>query len=637
MRKETGKNRTRNTKKAGILGACLTAGIVLAGIGAEWILLPEMSVNASENERNAVNGKVTVGQGTASIRIYGNKGQTLQGKTFVLYELFHAENAQYGESVRYTFHDAYASVLKSVTAQALSEREKRTVSPSEISEYHVIDYIQSLNTDPTESAHDVQNPEGRYSEMRLFVERLRDAFRKQGVTGTPIYVKSTDEDNTVTVSGLPYGYYVIDEEHVSQEWSAASLCMTGTANPTAVMHVKSDYPAVIKKIQEDDRLYSVGNDGWNDIGDYETGQDIPYRFETSVCDMNGYDTYYYAWHDRMDPALTFQGAETVSIVLTDGKKTYTMDPTEYCVITEKTKLENGDSFRIEIRDIKEIIDREFDRIDDRGHNDYSGLTVTLSYLAVLNEKAAEQKDGAGFENHVRLEFSNDPDSDGVGHTGFTPWDTTVCFTFQLNGTKKNEKGALLENAVFRLYSDEACENEVYVKKGKEPGSYIVINRDSLGGDDHTGGTVPEEGTEIVSGENGQFVITGLDQGMYYLKEMEAPAGYRPLTAPVVLTVEPVYTDARNQYIAGESAAGSTLRELHVSAHVQSFLDGDTKEDDLELQTDLSGALAELEIVNQTGSKLPVTGSAAMPLLVFSGTVLAGGAVLTARKMRQDEK
>ena len=39
------------------------------------------------------------------------------------------------------------------------------------------------------------------------------------------------------------------------------------------------------------------------------------------------------------------------------------------------------------------------------------------------------------ENDVRLEFSNNPDSNGEGSTGYTPWDTVVCFTYKLNGLK----------------------------------------------------------------------------------------------------------------------------------------------------------------------------------------------------------
>lgn len=40
--------------------------------------------------------------------------------------------------------------------------------------------------------------------------------------------------------------------------------------------------------------------------------------------MNGYKTYYYAWHDKMDKALTFQ-PESVKITISDEKgKSYTL-------------------------------------------------------------------------------------------------------------------------------------------------------------------------------------------------------------------------------------------------------------------------------------------------------------------------
>ena len=83
--------------------------------------------------------------------------------------------------------------------------------------------------------------------------------------------------------------------------------MVSTANPSAEMQVKSDYPSVIKKIQEDDQNPNLTDpDGWNDIGDYEIGQTVPYKYESNIPNMNGYKNYYYAWHDKMDKALTFK-------------------------------------------------------------------------------------------------------------------------------------------------------------------------------------------------------------------------------------------------------------------------------------------------------------------------------------------
>ena len=131
-----------------------------------------------------------------------------------------------------------------------------------------------------------------------------------------------------------------------------------------------------------------------------------------------------------------------------------------------------------------------------------GQKVIVTYEATLNDKAAKDMGRAGFENDVRLEFSNNPDSNGTGQTGFTPWDTVVCFTYQLDVLKTNDHDLKLEGAKFRLYSDAECENEVYVKETED--GYNVMNRDSVGNEE------PENAVEMVSDENGSIIINGLD-------------------------------------------------------------------------------------------------------------------------------
>lgn len=585
--------------------------VVVLTISAIGVSGTNLSVVQAANQTTNT-GIVYFNRGTASLTIKGNSGQTLVGKKFNVYKLFYAENAKGMESINYTWNPSYKTALQNV----VGERLKKT--PSDVTEYEVIDYIQSINNNKVEGADKQQNLEGRYSDYRYFVEDVRDEIVRLGGTGDQITVNYVAADNSIQLAGLEYGYYIVDEVTNNQgSYSSNSLCMVDTANPDASINIKSDYPSVIKKIQEDDASDAITDaDRWNDIGDYEIGQTVPYKFTSTLTNINGYHTYYWAWHDQMAEELNFN-KDSVKIQISDGTKTYTLGISEFETV-EKTS--DGCSFEVRIADIKKIVDREFNKLDALGHNTY-GQTVTLTYNATLNDKAAEATGRPGFENRVRLEFSNDSDSDNSGETGITPWDTVVCFTYQLDVLKTNNHDKVLEGAKFRLYSDKDCENEVYVKAGND--GYIVINRDTLGGTDHTGGSAPAEAVEMVSAEDGTFTIYGLDGGIYYLKETDAPDGYRELLDPIVLQVIPTITTDRDNYVKGDGATEKTLQKLEAKAHIESFFDGLTHVDDQELNTDVSSGMINLTVINQVGMQLPTTGSSAVLLLMIVGGILVG--------------
>lgn len=686
------------------------------------MLTSGITAMAASDGYHVVNGVVNLGRGSASITIRGNVGQSLENKKFEVMKLFDAENAEHGESINYTFNPVYKTAIQTVVATALNKRDGSSLSPANITEYLAIDYIQTLNTNQVEGCYTGQTLEGRYSAFRYFVEDVRNEIKREKIYSDIIVVDGVSATNAVQISGLQYGYYLVDEisekDSEGEDWFASSLCAVNTANPVAQIQIKSDYPEIIKKIQEDDNKDALGNDGWNDIGDYEIGQTVPFKYESTIANMNGYHSYYYAWHDSMDKELTFHSNKSeISIVISDGNKSYKVKDSEYNVITSGTKLDIEDTFMLEIPDIKKIIDKQFNKVNSLGENDYSNLSVTVNYVATLNDKAAANTGRPGFENDVRLEFSNDPDRVGQGmpggkdETGYTPWDTVVCFTYKLNGLKTNNYDRVLSGAEFKLYSDAECTNEVYVKamgsgvatlseEGEEVAAfsedtyetveeevpsdaeevdtpeadegvstasttsnkaiykptdvgvtdnvtnptdkevignngYIVINRDCLGGTDHTGGDAPSEAVTMVSDKDGNFTIYGLDQGTYYLKEVKAPAGYRCLLDPIVINIKPAFTSNRQNYVAGTGATDDVLKSLKATGHIKEFYEGHYLEGDANLVTDLADGSVNLKVINEVGSKLPVTGSSSMIFLVGVGVLLVGGAVFV--KVRGKKK
>lgn len=610
--------KTKNVIFAGLTALSMTLSPVATCVAQ--LVAPVYAAEATQTYATP-DGVADFGKGNASITITPNAGQSLIDKKFQVYKLFDAENAVDNESINYTWNNDYKTALQTVVGKKINK------SASSVTEYDVIDYIQSLNTNKVEGAQADQKLEGRYSNYRHFVEALRDELVKEGLSPNTVKVTAVNAvDGSVKFSGLGYGYYLTDEVTAVQDThSAASLILTNTANPNAQVNIKSDYPTLIKKINEDDN-----NVGWNDIGDYEIGQTVPYYHDTYVPDMNGYQTYKMIFHDKMDNALTFN-KDSVSITISSNKKSYTLKSNEFKVVENSGE----DTFYAEIPDLKAIVDKQFPEGMNNLHENEYGQSIHVSYNATLNDKAAKKTGRPGFENAVRFEFSNDPDSNGTGSTGETPWDTTVAFTYRINGLKVNNHNKLLKNAKFRLYSDSACQNEVYVKSS--PNGYVVMNRDSLGGSDHTGGTRPSSAVEMASDEKGVFNILGLDQGTYYLKETDSPAGYRELLDPIVINIKPTFTDERNNYNAGEGATDKTLKTLEATAHVKEFLNGAYKESDTTLTTDVAKGSANITVVNYVGSKLPVTGSNLTMICLGAGTITVVGALALDKKRKSENK
>lgn len=606
-----------------------TKNVVFAGLSAlsmtltsvAPVIAPVYAITQAPSTLATPNGVADFGEGNASITIKGNSGQTLVGKRFNVYKLFDAENAEDNESINYTWNKEYKTALQTVVGKKINK------SATSVSEYDVIDYIQTLNTNKVEGAQADQKLEGRYSNYRKFVEALRDELVKEGLSPNTVNVTAVNAvDGSVKFSGLGYGYYLTDEVTAVQGTnSAASLILTNTANPDAEVNIKSDYPTITKKIAEDDNAI-----GWNDIGDFEIGQKVPYSFDNYVPNMNGYSTYKVVFHDKMDSALTFN-KDSFSITISNAKKSYTLMNDEFNIVQNS----GDDTFYAEIPDLKAIVDKQFpEGMNNLGENTY-GQDIHVTYNATLNDSAATRTGRGGFENAVRFEFANDPDSNGNGSTGETPWDTTVAFTYRINGLKVNNHNKLLKNAKFRLYSDSACQNEVYVKSS--PNGYVVMNRDSLGGNDHTGGTRPSSAVEMSSDEKGVFNILGLDQGTYYLKETDSPAGYRELLDPIVINIKPTFTDERNNYNAGEGATDKTLKTLEATAHVKEFLNGAYKESDTTLTTDVAKGSANITVVNYVGTKLPITGSSLTMICLGAGTITVVGALVLDKKRKSENK
>ena len=217
-----------------------------------------------------------------------------------------------------------------------------------------------------------------------------------------------------------------------------------------------------------------------------------------------YDKYTVCFNDTLSEGITYDGLDSVVIESNGTPYDITNDSSKYDIDISNLKSQN--SFVVKIHDVKNCV-----------ANLNDGATITVTYTAHLNDKAYVNIAGGSTSNinKVYLTYSNNPkDESSIGKT---PESTPVyVYTYQLNNTKHQdtEKGPALEGACFRLYSDEACHDEDEIK--------LKMNDDDTYSRDFS---TEGKGVEMISGQDGQFNVKGLDAGTYYLKETKTPDGY----------------------------------------------------------------------------------------------------------------
>ena len=246
-----------------------------------------------------------------------------------------------------------------------------------------------------------------------------------------------------------------------------------------------------------------------------------------------YDTYAVCFKDTLSEGITYDGPD--SVVIKSNNNTYdtTIDPSKYTIDTKN--LETQNYFEVNIHDVKACA-------KGAGFDLNDGATITFTYTAHLNEKATVNTTSGPTDNKnsVQLQYSNNPRPGD--YWGTTPKSEVYVFTYQLNNTKYHDDdnpNNVLAGAGFRLYSDKACTQEV--KLYQKDNFYFPIKDATDKGKD---------AVQMISGQDGQFNVKGLDAGTYYLKETKTPDDYSPCPDKKIV-ISATHTEY-NVNLSGES-------------------------------------------------------------------------------------
>lgn len=335
----------------------------------------------------------------------------------------------------------------------------------------------------------------------------------------------TGDANAVSVSNLALGYYFVSS-------GTGALCNLTTTNPTVTIHDKNDMP-----FEKTDNKVSA-----------DVGETVNYTIKGKVPDHTGFTKYTYLITDTMSEGLTFQKDVKVTVGGTDV--------TSACTITYNVD-NNANKFTVSI--------------PVKGYT--IGDKIEVTYSALVNENAVAKIS----KNSATLTYSNNPSDSTKTDTTTTVEETVYTSKIVINKYETGKPGTMLPGAEFVLFRNDddlyaAVQDDIQYYRWNEATKTVswVANI--------------ADATKVTTDNKGEAFFKGLANGTYYLVETKAPAGYNPLTAPVLVTVEGSSTD---------------ITKLSVTAEVE----------------------------NKTGTTLPSTGGIGTTVFYVLGAVLVLGAVV----------
>ena len=319
------------------------------------------------------------------------------------------------------------------------------------------------------------------------------------------------------------GYYlIVDDINISEgdfyhAYNSFLLVNVTEAPNNVIINHKVVKPTVEKKVYDNDINDISSAGGWGSSADHAINEPFQFRLiaklpagkdEGRAYDY--YDEYAVLFNDTLSKGITYDRLDSVVIESKGIPYDITGDSSKYTIDT--TDLESHNYFVVGIPDVKTCV-------EDPRFNLNNGATITVTYTAHLNDKAtvntANGSKTTDNKNSVFLQYSNNPRIDTS--LDYTTTSEVCVYTYQLNNTKYHDDdnpNNVLAGAGFRLYSDEACHDEDEIKlKMNDDGTY---SRDF---------STEGKGVEMISCQDGQFNVKGLDAGTYYLKETKTPDGY----------------------------------------------------------------------------------------------------------------
>ena len=409
------------------------------------------------------------------------------GKTVNAYKMFSATVSSDGKAVSYTLTDEWKSFFKDSTASGLTGNG---VTDANVSD-KAYDYVSGLKNNT--------------SALAAFATKASNWAQNKannitaGATAK-VSAAATDGKYFATFTGLGYGYYVVAVPGATVADTNSKYATLVSVNSTNVnATIKGALPTVVKKVNGKDDT------------DAKIGDTLTFTLTSTIPDMSAYSTYTFNFKDTLSKGLTFKQVDSVKV---EGANSSLTEGTDYTV----TKSETTDNTLLTVA-MKDFKTRQ---------QANAGKTITVTYTATLNEKAAVG--GHGNTNSATIQYSNDPSNGGTGES--EPSKVRV-FTYgftvdKYTGDEYTDGAARLPGAEFTLTPKNGTAMS-FVQVAAGSATANAVYRVAKAGEKGT--------TTITTPANGKVVFQGLKNGEYTLTETKAPAGYNKLASAIGVKVD----------------------------------------------------------------------------------------------------
>ena len=419
---------------------------------------------------------------------------------------------------------------------------------------------------------------------------------------------SADKGDHYEIEGLTAGYYLVKDKDNT----------LGGANDfytKYIIRVLKDQTVAPKgEVPTVDKTINDTLDGtYTDVEDFDINDTAYYKWEgTLPSNLKSYNSYFYKFNDTLPTGLLFLEFQQIYIEGHDGNLVH-----KFYDITDS--VDTNDTLPVGITESVDgqNVTLEFNDLLTLYKSILPTQKIVVKYTARVTRDALVAQP---MTNSVYVNFSNNPNGDGIGDTGTTPEDVAHAFTFQITVDKydADKPSTKLPGAEFVLYYERTVSDAVVkyyaqviteemIAAGGEING-LPVDADDLGvvygwTDDITQASV------LDTDAKGALKVKGLDEGIYYLKETKAPAGYNLMETPVQIKIIPSYT-----------ASGDEM-SVTVSYEVDSIAQSSNT----------------VGVRNSSGSTLPVTGGAGTTMFyVVGGLLVAAAVVMLISKRRVEE-